>query len=400
MRYLQPITRRGVALLAAAMFLATLAPIVAAAQAPSKKKPTGRAAIGTWPTPERMTIGSVAIDTVPLPERPRFRFESFFLDQLRAAGAIDAQADLTARFRLTIEAIQIADSVGYVTDRVPEVCLSANPPRWCWAASVVDADRRPPCPMCGVVVTDGRILVFESLIANRVLVPESRLSWRSLARSAEFVAYAPSLVLRIKADGWSAQKALDILDRSFTAISGVAYPAPDGYWDKYCREHPENRICWVIHTDFRSGGARNLAQELVLVTLLHQEKLLSTDQTRAIYDVTYNGLTSHRSTTDVSLVAGVIIVDGLKLSPKQRVQIIGSLGSNRVGLVDPDSPWADICFGPNPPPICKFISTFRAAATLTTQLIKNNLWSRNDALQAWGRLHASLGGRIPRRQTR
>ena len=176
MRYLQLITRRGVALLAAAMFLATLAPIVAAAQAPSKKQSTGSAAIGTWPTPERMTIGSVAIDTVLLPESPRFRFESFFLDQLRAAGAIDAQADLAARFRLTIEAIQVADSVGYVVDWVPEVCLSANPPRWCWYIRGDDMTGKPSpiCLVCAGVTTEGRLLLTESLIANGFLARDSQ----------------------------------------------------------------------------------------------------------------------------------------------------------------------------------------------------------------------------------
>ncbi len=395
MRYLQPITRRGVALLATVMFLATLAPIVAAAQTPSKKKPTGSAAIGTWPTPERMTIGSVAIDTVPLPERPRFRFETFFLDQLRAAGAIDAQADLAARFRLTIEAIQIADSVGYFIDRVPEVCLSANPPRWCWYIRGVDMTGKPfpICPVCGGYTTDGSILLINSLIANGFLARDSRIIWRNLARRTNFIEVTPTLLKNIRISNWSAQRALDILDRSFAAVSGALYPGPDGYWYKYCREHPEDRICWLIHADFFSSRARNLAQELVLVTLLHQEKLLSTNQTRAIYDVTYSGLTSHRSISDVSLSAGEIIIDGLKLNPKQRVEILGSLATNRLGLPPPDGPWACRCLCQDPPPPnCKFINSFPIATALTTQLVKHKLWSKDDALKAWNKVYISVTG--------
>ena len=232
-----------------------------------------------------------------------------------------------------------------------------------------------------------------SLIANGFLARDSRIIWRNLARRTNFIEVAPTLLKNIRISNWSAQKALDILDRSFAAVSGVAYPAPDGYWYKYCREHPEERICWVIHADFFSSRARNLAQELVLVTLLHQEKLLSTNQTRAIYDVTYSGLTSHRSISDVSLSAGEIIIDGLKLNPKQRVEILGSLATNRLGLPLPDGPWACRCLCQDPPPPnCKFINSFPIATALTTQLVKHKLWSKDDALKAWNKVYISVTG--------
>lgn len=342
----------------------------------------GTVAIGTWPTPERPITG--------------FRFESFFLDQLRAAGAIDSQADLNARFRLAVEAVKLADSVGYFFDRVPEVCLSEFPPPW--------------CPYAGGVIIDGRILIVDSLIANGALLPESGGRWRNIARNRGFMEFAPTLFGQIKAAGWSAQKALELLDRSFAAVSGAAYPAPDSYWERYCREHPEDPICWVIHEAFSTEQGRNLARELVFVSRLQQEKLLSGEQTRAIYDLYSGNLPRPAGGVIVDLYpypipaggiitalhpipAGIIIVDGLKLDPKQRNAILVSLATNRVGLVDPDSPWADICFQENPPPICKFISTFPLAATLTTQLVKHKLWTRDAALKAWNQLWAAVGRR-------
>jgi hypothetical protein len=377
MTNLRPFTHRSVILLAAALFLVTAATLWAAPQEPAKPR----------------SIGSVAIDTVPLPERPAsgFRFESFFLDHLVAAGALDSQADLNARFRLTTDAIRLAGSVGYFFDRVPEVCLSEFPPKWCWYAGVVVTSGRP-CLACGGVTTEGKILLIESLVGNGVLVSGSRLAWRKLSRTAAFVEFAATLFRHIKANGWSAQKALGLLDQSFATISGAAYPIPDSEWDRYCREHPEDPICWVIRGGFISAQARNMARELALVSLLQQEKLLSMQQTRAIYDVTYRGLTPRRGLMDLSSVAGGVIIDGLRLNPKLRIEIMSSLGTNRVGLVDPDSPWADICFRDNPPPICKFINTFPVAPTLTTQLIKNRIWSKNDAIEAWNKFYLSVGG--------
>lgn len=334
------------------------------------KKKAG-VAIGTWPTPER---------TIRVLRSPRFRFESFFLDQLRATGTIDRQADLNARYRLNIEAITFADSVGYFVDRVPEVCQSEFPPAWCLAA--------------GIIIVDGRTLLIESLIANGKLTPESRLGWQKISRRAEFIEFAPSLFRQIKAKGWSAQKALDILDRLFAAVSGTAYPIPGSDLDRHCREHPEDPICWVAGIGFISGRARNLARELVLVSLLQREKLLSEEQTRAIYDVTYKELTPRRGLMDLPIPAGVIIVDGLELDPKDRAEIISSLGSSRVGLVDPDSPWAEKCLGEEPPPICRFINAFPIATTLTSELIKYKMWSKKDALEAWNKLQKSVSGEI------
>lgn len=366
--------RRFVVLVTTA-FLLTVAVSQGFAQTPSKQRPGG----------------TVAIDTLPMPEKP-IRFERFFLDQLRAAGAIDSQVDLNARFRLNIEAIKWADTVAYPMDGVPEECLQPSPPRWCWVIA-----SRTSLVARGVT-TEGRILLVDSLLANGVLVAKSPSGWHSMARTASFVEFAPTVFQHIKADGWSAQKAMDILDRSFAAVSGVAYPAPDGYWGRYCIEHPEDRICWLIHEQFASAQTRNLARELVLVSLLQQEKLLSIEQARAIYDVTYRDLSTRRGLTDLSIVAGVVIVNGLRLNPKQRNGILNALATSRVGLIDPDSPWADICFRENPPLICRYIHAFPRGATLTTQLVKHGIWAKADAIRAWSNLYRSRGGGVIRRE--
>jgi len=328
------------------------------------QKTTENVAIGTWPTPEKTM--------------KNFRFESFFLDNLLSAGTIDRKTDLNARYQLNIEAVKYVDSVGYFIDHVPEVCLSKFPPPWCTVA--------------GIIIVDGRKMLVESLIANGKLDAQSRLGWWKIIRNFNFFEFAPSLFRQIKAKDWSSQKSLHILDRSFSAVSGMAYPIPGSDLDRYCREHPEDPICWVAGIGFISERARNLAREIVLVSLLQQEDLLSIEQTRAIYDVIYRELAPHYAAMDLSILAGGVIIEGFKLSPKLRAEIITALGTNKVGLVDPESPWADICLKENPPPICRFINAFPIASTLTTQLIKLKIWTKKDAYEAWDRLHGLVSG--------
>jgi hypothetical protein len=346
-------------------------------------KGKGDIAIDTVPMPE-----SIAIGTWPTPEKrmSRFRFECFFLDQLLAVGAIDSRVDLNARFRLNVEAVKLADSAGYFVERVPEVCESEFPPEWCLAAKG---------SMSGVVITGGRILLLDSLIANGALHRELRAGWLKVAQNYAFTDFAPSLFRHIEAKGWSAQKRLAVLDRSFAAVSSTAYPIPDGDLDRYCREHPEDPQCWIVGLGFGSWRARSLAQEMVLVYLLHQEELLSLEQTKAIYEATYRELATPRgSAMDLALPAGGIIVNGLTLKPEQQFVIVQSMATARIGYVDPDSPWADICLGKNPPPICRFISAFPVAATLTAELVKHKIWDQKDALEAWTRLHSTIAGGV------
>jgi hypothetical protein len=320
-------------------------------------------AVGTWPTPE----GPISF------LRPSgFRFESFFLDQLRAAKTIDGEADLDARFRLNVEAVRFADSLGYFTDRMPEVCRSESPPLW--------------CRMAGGVIIEGSLLLVEALVANGMLALESRLGWLKICRGAEFLEFAPTLLRQVKAKGWSAQKVLDVLD--------LSYPIPGSDLDRHCREHPEDPICWVAGTGLVSARARNLARELVLVSLLQQEKLISAEQTKAIYDVTYMELTPRYGLTDLPIAMAAIIAEGLGLDPKHRAEILSSLGSSPVGLIDPDSPWAEKCMGEEPPPICHFMSRFPVATALTTELVKHKIWSERVATDAWSRVQKYIGGGV------
>lgn len=338
--------------------------------------------------------GSLAIGTWPTPEKGQgFRFENFFLDNLHSIGAIDRQTDLKARFDLNIELVAGA----VVTDgRILGVDSIAG-------AIIVDGEILGVESLAGVIIhngrilgveslaggvtTDGRILLVESLVSNGVLAPELGMRWRRVLRNAGGIEFAPSLFRQIQAKDWSHQKALEILDHSFSAVSGVAYPIPGSDLDKHCREHPEDPLCWVIGTKFNSYRGMRLASELILVSLLNNENLLTYEQTRAIFDTIHKGLTSSQGIKDLSIPQGVIIVDGLDLQPKQRAAMISSLGINRVGLIDPDSPWAEICAKENPPPICKFINTFPIAMALTTQLVKVDIWSQAEALDAWNQLN-------------
>lgn len=322
----------------------------------------------------RTPIGSVAIDTVPLPEEPMgdFRFEYFFLHHLFTAKAIDRHTDLMTRNRLTIEAIRAADSLGYLS-----------------------APSRTVGTVSDLVFDDARMLLVDALVANKAIKPEHRARWLKIARSTDFVDFAPSLFLRITFKGWDSEKALGILDRSFTAVAGTAMPVPNGGdWEKHCREHPEDPVCHVIDTRLTSSRARDLARGTVLVWELHREGLLNYEQTRAIYDVAFKALTRRRGMADLSIPAGGIITDHLRLEPDPRAEIFRSLGINRVGVVDPESPWAERCLGEEPPPICRFIMAFPVAAAFTTQLVRHKIWERQEAVKAWTDLFAVTGGGV------
>lgn len=319
-------------------------------------------------------VGSVAIDTVPLPEKPfgGFRFESFFLDQLTHAGALSKKADLMGRAHLSIEAIAAAETGGYIDAKVGGV--------------IIDSGR----------FVDGRALLIDSLIANKALSAEDRPGWLRVSRAADFSEFAPSLFRGIEAKDWSAEKALDILEEAFAAGSGAAMPGPGCGMDLYCRKHPMSPICHAMGTMLSSLGAKHLARGVVLYWKLYEAGLLTDEQTRAIFDVTYQALTPREGLADLTISASRTLSDLLELDPVQRINIEGSLAVNRVGLVDPDSPWADKCSGPNPPPICPFIHSFTVAHEFTKQLVRYEVWAMDDAVKAWSDLYSMVGAGLSR----
>ncbi len=314
-------------------------------------------------------IDSVAIDTVPLPEcgMDGFRFENFFLDQLVATRTMDRQADLTSRVSLTLDAIRLADSYA-----------SASKTDW----------------FSGVIIDDGRQLLVDALFANGFLVPKTRARWLQIAKSARLMEFAPSLFASLKAPGWSLEKGLTILGNSFAPIAGTQIPAPGTSLEEFCRKHPTDPICIRASGTLSSWQGRELTREVAVVWELTREKILSYEQSRAVLDVTFKAVTPRRGLMDMSPSAGNVILEYLDLSPERRADIFRSLGTNRVGMVDPDSPWAEKCLGKDPPPICKFILAFPVASVFTTQLVRHEIWDRQDALKAWRDLYAASVGAV------
>lgn len=307
----------------------------------------------------------VAIDTVPLPESPAFRFDRFLVDKLVDTKAIDGKAEPLTRFGLALEALREAEQVGYIVD-YPHVCFSDNPPEWCKYA--------------GGVTTEGRVLLIDSLLANGGINNSAWSSWRAVAAKLDLASLAPRLFQEI---GMKAERSLEILDKA--AVAGAAMPVPGSELDRFCREHPEAPICQLALQPFESIRARRLASELVMVSMLHQDGLIQDEQAATIYNGYYNDLSPGLALRDISIYSGVIVTDGLVLDAKAKAEISLAIGSRlgTVGSFGPDSPWADICFGPNPPRICWVISQFPAAAALVTELVNREVWSKKDALQAW-----------------
>jgi len=327
------------------------------------QKPISNVAIGTWPTPERIL--------------ENFNLESFFLDQLVRTKVFDRQMDLDLRFQLAIDSIKRAERAGYFVDRVPDECKSEPIPPWCLVA--------------GVIIDDGRILLIDNLIANGVLEAQTHQFWQKFVYEKQFIHSLPTLFRHFKIKGWTAEKSLSILDQSFEAVSGVAYPIPDSDLDKFCRKHPASPICKIAGIGFSTEFGRNLARELIIVGLLEQENVIRPEQARAIYDVYLKKVNPVSTASDISIYAGIIIIDGLALDKKTQVNIKNTLATERITYIDPDSPLARICFGASPPPFCHFMRAFPVAAILTDQLVQNKIWSEKIAQEIWTDLYRASG---------
>ena len=314
----------------------------------------------------------VAIDTVPLPERPAFRLERFLVDKLVEAKVIDREAESRTRFGLALGALREAELVGYILD-YPHVCLSDNPPEWCKYA--------------GAVITDGRVLLIDALLENGRIDQTAWSGWRGAATKLGLADFAPRLFQEI---GLKSDRSLEILDQA--SVASVAMPLPGSDLDRYSREHPEDPICQVASQPFDSIRGRRLASELVMVSLLHHDKVLKDEQVTAVYNGYYEGLTAGLGLSDLSPYFGGVTTEGLTLGGKEKAAISVAIGRHlgAVGYVDPDGPWADICSKPSPPRICWFISRFPAAAALTTELVRRKIWPEKAALQAWNEAAAIL----------
>jgi hypothetical protein len=307
----------------------------------------------------------VAIDTVPLPEKPAFQFERFLVDKLAEAKVIDAKAEPLTRFNLALDALRQAEKVGYVVD-YPHVCLTDNPPEWCKYA--------------GALRTEGRILLIDTLLESGAIKQSSWPSWRAMAAKLDLASFAPRLFQEI---GLKPERSIEILDKA--SVASLAMPVPGSDLEKYCREHPETPRCQLASSPLESLSGQRLASELVMISMLHQDNLLQDDQASAIYNGYYNDLSGGLALRDISIHAGVVVIDGLSVDAKLKARILVSVGKRlgSVGYIDPDSPLASICFGPNPPKFCWAISQFPAAAALTSELVSHQIWPKDDALKAW-----------------
>jgi hypothetical protein len=215
-----------------------------------------------------------------------------------------------------------------------------------------------------------------------------------VARSTPIAEFAPTLFRSLRGKKWTPESGLEMLDRSFAAVSRTAYPVPGSDLDRHCREHPTDPICVIAGTGgFVSDRARLLARDLVLVFLLHDAGMITERQTRAILDVTYHSLTPSSFATDLTIAAGGIIVDSLVLDPKVRGEMLASMATNRAGYVDPEGPWAEECLGKKlPPPQCRFMRAFPVAVELVAQLVTRDVWSRDAAFEALGTLCVQMSG--------
>ncbi len=314
-------------------------------------------------------MGIIVVDGFPL--------ATFFVDEIRRRAKLD---DLTTRFRLNMAAIQTAETVGYWEDEIPAECKQPNPPKWCWLARGV--------------VPDIAMTLVSALAANGHLTHDRFGMWNTFAVSGSFIEFAPSLFREIgRVDkSWTAERALEVLDRTFVAVSDVARPAPGGEteWEAHCREHPTDPICLMGSSHFTTPIGRQIAQTLLVSSALWESKLLKDDQLRTIYDASYGTLTAGSKTSDIDLVSGGVITDGLALDKKVKMAITASLAGASVGLIDPDSPLAEQCDKPNPPPICRSINVFPIATKLTTELVRHEIWSADQAEAAWTRLARTL----------
>ena len=324
-------------------------------------KPAIKPYIGTWPTPERAG----------------FRFERFFLDKLLEVGAIDQNANANARFQLASAAIGDAERAGDFFEQVPEECHGPHSAPWCDIATAK-----------GVVVTEGRTLLVDSLAANGFVDHLTSRRWREIARTHELSDFAPSLFQQMgtSSKDWKVQRGLEILDQAFVATSGASIPVPGSDFERHCHEHPEDPMCWIASASLGSHMGRVLTRELAIISLLQSDELLHEYQAAAIYDAYERDVSVSAGIRDISHVAGGIIVEGMpKLEREDRAEIAFAVARRRgaVGYVDPDSPWAEICSKPSPPPICPLIREFPAAAALTSELVRREIWPGNDALQAW-----------------
>lgn len=308
------------------------------------------------------------------------RFEEFFLDHLAATGTFDTQNDLLARARLCLEVISGRDSVGYFVEGIPPECRRRPIPKHCLVAKGISVD--------------ATLTTINALAANGFLPPDSRRYWNTLCQSFSFIEIVPSVFNEITRThkSWTAQSALEVLNRTFEAVTGVAQPAPDGEgkWAEHCRTYPNDPMCWIGSLTFTSPAARQLAQGLLVTAALHQYELLKDVQVRSIYNVSYRAMTARQGFSDLDLRSGDVIIDGLSLDPKQKAAIATSLAATQVGVVDPESPWADICEGSDAPRICQYVRAFPVAAKFTTQLINHGSWDKQPALQAWVQLENDL----------
>lgn len=315
-----------------------------------------------------------------------FTLESFFVDQLKEFGGTDTQSDLNIRLALNVNAIRTADTVGYF-EEIPPECKSANPPLYCLIAA-------------RGLISQVNLGVINGLVANGFLEPRSRKSWHVLANTRNLVDFAPNLFRQIRANkkDWSLERGMEILERSFTAVSRTAYPVPGSDLERYCEEHPEDPLCRIA-APLSTRGA-HLTQDFLVVSELYRDRLLQDQQVRSIYDASYKTFAGPRSTvqagvivsgmTDMDPAAAGIVVEGLKLDEKQRGAIALTLGAGTVGLVDPDSPWADVCFSTNPPRWCRYASQFAVARTLTTELIRYKIWDKQVAVKVFNKLGEAI----------
>ncbi len=308
----------------------------------------------------RNPTGTVAIDTVPLPESP-IRFELFFLDHLADIEAISPELDIDLRTRLSLVAIGT-----WPTPEYPEDELVAT--------------------LAGVIIDDGRQLVIDSLEANGHIPHNSHRRWLAAVEGSTLASCLPGLLRDAKVKGWTDSATIDLLETTFAGVAGMGYVIEGSPMDEYCRRNPHDPRCHVMSGAFMTMDERLIAQDVLIVRELYRNELLTLPQTRAILNTFFLAITPTRRWADLPVRSAGMILDSLDIEAMQRNKIRRMFTHGGAARYGPDSPWADICSGSNPPRICLYLHGLPVAAAFTLGLVQAKVWEIEDAFMAWDSL--------------
>ena len=279
----------------------------------------------------------------------RPRFEARILELLhRTVG--DEQKDAIARFQLTLNALNTVTISPKLLDCLsnPKECFRYKPP----VLTVIP----PPCKtLVNHFVARGFV---NSVQANALTTLEVPL-----------LMVAPSLLRNIAPRAkLSSDQIVAFLDQAASAGGLVGKPHPDD--DDYCREHPQDPLCWVMASRLLDGAAQQTGAEMVLTWRLYEQKLIDHGTFKNVIGFYHDVLTA--DATDMTLDSATKLVEVYADAPAAAA-LTTTLASGAVGDFAPGSPIPPECQPPNPEPWCTRAREAGMASLLTQALIEHKL---------------------------